>query len=266
MYTKDQIFEQLDEMNAPRDGIVVIHSSLKAIGEFEGRGEGLLEALIEYFTAEGGLLCIPTHTWGFLLSREIAMDMTTGETCIGTLPTLAAKHPNAHRSIHPTHSIAVFGDHEKAEELIKDDRYCNTPASPKSVMGKIYERGGHVLLIGVGHNRNTYIHCVEEILDVQNRLTSFEVPYKIKLKSGEIIEGMTRYHLAEGIQDVSAHYPKYEEAFKYFDIITHGLIGNAKSQLLSARAIKSVVELIRKRSGGIELMADDKPLDENYYM
>ncbi len=265
MYTKSDIHKQLKEMNAPQDSIVLVHSSLKAIGEVEGRGEGLLEALIEYFTANGGLLCIPTHTWAYLLCREISMDMQTNETCIGMLPTLAAGHPKAHRSIHPTHSIAVFGDDKRAEELIKDDRYCNSPASPKSSYGKIFDNGGHILLVGVGHNRNTYIHGVEEILDVKNRLSPHDVPFKIKLKSGEIIEGRTHYHLAEGIPDVSANYPKFEAAFRHHNIITDGFVGNAKTQLLPAKRIKEIVELIKKRSGGIELMADDKPLDESYY-
>ncbi len=32
------------------------------------------------------------------------------------------------------------------------------------------ERGGKILLLGVGHERNTFIHCVEEHLDVPDRL------------------------------------------------------------------------------------------------
>ena len=71
MFDRKTIFEQLQAMGAPRDSIVLIHSSLRAVGEVEGRGEGLLDILIEYFTAEGGLLCIPTHTWGNLSSVNV---------------------------------------------------------------------------------------------------------------------------------------------------------------------------------------------------
>lgn len=266
MFTKADIHKQLKEMNAPQDSIVLVHSSLKAVGEVEGRGEGLLEALIEYFTADGGLLCIPTHTWAYLLDRDIPMDMQTNETCIGMLPTLAAGHPKGHRSVHPTHSMVVFGDGKRAEELIKDDRYCNSPASPKSSYGKIYDNGGHILLVGVGHNRNTYIHCVEEILNVPNRLSPQDVPFKIRLKSGEIIEGRTHYHLAEGIPDVSANYPKYEPAFRHHGCITDGFVGNAKTQLLPAKKIKEVVELVYNRNGRNEVLADNFPLDEKLYI
>ena len=267
MFTKEQIHRQLKEMNAPQDSIILVHSSLKAVGEVEGRGEGLLEALIEYFTADGGLLCIPTHTWAYLLdTSRFAMDMTTNETCIGMLPTIAAGHPKGHRSIHPTHSMVVFGDDKRAEELIKDDSYCNSPASPKSSYGKIFDNGGHILLVGVGHNRNTYIHCVEEILDVKNRLSPHDAPFKIRLKSGEIFEGRTHYHLAEGIPDVSANYPKFEAAFRHHNIITDGFVGNAKTQLLPAKKIKEIVELIYARNEYKEFLADNSPIDEKLYI
>ncbi|MBQ2881922.1 MAG: AAC(3) family N-acetyltransferase [Clostridia bacterium] len=266
MFTKEQIHNQLKEMNAPQNKIVLAHSSLKAVGEVEGRGEGLLEALIEYFTADGGLFCVPTHTWAYLLDENrFSLDMLSNETCIGTLPNIAAGHPKAHRSAHPTHSIAVFGNDDLAEELIKEEQYCNSPASPKSAHGKIYDRDGYILLIGVGHNRNTYIHCVEEILNVPNRLSPHEVPTKIRLKSGEIYRGKTHYHLAEGIRDVSAHYPKYEPAFRHYNCITDGFVGNAKTQLVSARKIKDIIELIHQRSGDTDVLIDDKPLDEALY-
>ena len=65
MFTKHDIFAQLKDLGVPQNKPVTIHSSLKKIGEVEERGEGLLDALIEYVTAEGGLLCVPTHTQCF---------------------------------------------------------------------------------------------------------------------------------------------------------------------------------------------------------
>ena len=77
MYTKSQLFSQLKELGAPRDSIILMHTSLKAVGEVEGRGEGLLDALIEYFTADGGLFCVPTHTWKNLSDRSRpTLDLT----------------------------------------------------------------------------------------------------------------------------------------------------------------------------------------------
>ena len=141
MFTKNEIKAQLARMGAPKDSVVLVHSSLRAVGETEGRGEGLLEALIEYFTEDGGLLCIPTHTWANAGKEGvITLDLTQPKTCIGTLPDLAAAHPHGHRSLHPTHSMAVFG--KCAEEFIADEVECKTPAPPFGCYGKIFERGG----------------------------------------------------------------------------------------------------------------------------
>ena len=35
-YTKNDIFAQLDEMGARRDGIVMVHTSLRSVGQIEG--------------------------------------------------------------------------------------------------------------------------------------------------------------------------------------------------------------------------------------
>ena len=74
-----------------------------------------------------------------------------------------------------------------------------------------------------------------------------------------------RTHHADGIPGVSANYPKYEPAFRYYGAISDGMLGGAKVQLCDAKIMADVVKLIYERSGGTELMADDKPLDEKLY-
>ena len=271
MHTKESILSDLARMNAPRDKVVLVHTSLRAVGGIEGRGEAFLEALIEYFTADGGLLLIPTHTWASLGETDITLDMSSDKTCIGTLPSLAAVHPMAHRSLHPTHSMSVFdgktmsGEPGPAEDYIAGEIMVDTSTSPKGCYGRVYDMGGKILLIGVGHNRNTYIHSVEERLDVPNRLSVNYVPTKIRLKSGDVIERPIRHHHAEGIRDVSARYPKYEPAFRLHGAVEDGKIGSAAVQLCDARKMAEVVELVRVRSGGIELMGDEEPLDPKFY-
>lgn len=272
MYTKKDVFNSLREMGAPTDSVVLAHTSLRAVGDFEGRGEGFLEALIEYFTSDGGLLCIPTHTWANIEKLPLpTLDMRSPKTCIGTLPEIAARHPMAHRSLHPTHSMAVFdgktkaGEPGRAEDYIAGEVMVDTSTSPRGCYGKLYDVNGWVLLIGVVHNRDTYLHSVEERLGVPNRLSEDLIPTKIILESGDIIERPIHCHRAAGITDVSANYTKYEPAFRRYGAITDGVLGGAKAQLCSARIMCDVVKLVRERSGGIELMVDDSPLDEKYY-
>ncbi len=267
MTTKQQIYEQLRAMKAPQNSVVLMHTSLKAVGETEGRGEGLLDALIDYFTADGGLFCVPTHTWRNLITHTVpTMDMASDATCVGTFSSIALRHPGGHRSLHPSHSMVVFGDPEAAKAYIKPEETNPTQTGPTGCYGQLCERGGYVLLAGVGHNRNTYLHSVEEMMGTPNRLTDNPEPASIRLKSGEIIEHPLRCHQAKGIGDVSARFPKYEPAFRHHGCITDGFIGEAPAQLCDARKMRDVMMLITARSGGTELLADYEPLDEALYM
>lgn len=265
MFSKKDILRQLSEMHAPQNSVVLIHSSLKAIGETEGRGEGLLEALIEYFTADGGLLCIPTHTWANIDDpSKITLDLAEPQTCIGTLPLLAAKHPKAVRSLHPTHSMAVFG--KGAADFAKGEELQTTPANPSGCYGKIFDQDGYILLVGVGHQRNTYLHCVEEMLDVPNRLAAEARPATVRFKDGTVKTQQMHPHRAEGIGDVSLRYPKLEDAFRYYNCIVDGKIGNADAQLCSARGMKAVFEQVYIKNNREELFYTDMSLDPALYM
>lgn len=265
MFTKAEIIKQLSDMHAPRNSVVLMHSSLKAIGETEGRGEGLLEAFIEYFTADGGLLCIPTHTWAFLGdTSKITLDLCDPKSCIGTLPNLAAKHPQAVRSLHPTHSMVVFG--KDAAVFAAGEETMITPAHPNGCYGKIFARGGYIMLVGVGHNRNTYLHCVEEMLEVPNRLAVEPRTATVRYKDGHIEKQLIYPHDAIGLGDVSLRYPKFEDAFRYYNCIVDGKIGDADVQLCSARGMKAVMEQVYIKNNREELLWNDMPLDPALYM
>ena len=261
MLTKADLLKQLEKFSEARGRIVTIHTSLKAVGEIDGGGETLLSALIEYFTQDGGLLCIPTHTW----DSEV-YDLRQAQSCVGVLPRLAAAHPDALRTLHPTHSMAVFGDREKAEEFAKNEAFASTPASPDGCLGKLFEQDGYVLLIGVGQDKNTYLHCVEEILDTPNRLTDYKVEKSIIHEDGIEEKRCLYWFDEENFGDVSHYFPKFETPFRYFGCITDGTIGNASVQMCSARKMKEVVELIYKNNNMGELLDNDRPIDKNLYI
>ncbi len=265
MITKEQLKNQLTELNVPSNVPVIVHTSLKAVGEIEGGGETLLEVLIEHCTKNGGLLCIPTHTWAFAREEgRIALDLTKKETCVGTLPLLALSHPNAVRSLHPTHSMVVFGS--TAKEFVSGEEKFNTPAHANSCYGKIYKQNGAILLIGVGHERNTFIHCVDEILNIPNRFADETKRVKIKYESGETEEKQMYTHFAKGIgTSISAKFPKFAPAFEYHGATKKGKIGNAETILCSAVKIKETLETIYLRTKGIEILCDDVQMKEEYY-
>lgn len=259
VWKKEQLSKQLEAFRHIRGKIVTVHTSLKAVGEIEGGGETLLDALIDYFACDGGLLCIPTHTWD-----TDVYDRRCAHSCIGTLPRLAAAHPKAFRTLHPTHSMAVFGERERVERFIKDEATIDTPANPGGCLGKLFQADGFVLLIGVGQEKNTFLHCVEEMLNVPDRLTDYKVKKTIIHKDGTE-EKRHLYWFDDKIPDVSVYFPKFEAPFRHFGCICDGAIGNARVQICNARKMYAVMEKIYKNNQFGELLSDDAPIDEMLY-
>ena len=260
LLTKEQLVSQLEKFQHIKGKIVTVHTSLKAVGKIEGGGEVLLSALIDFFTQDGGLLCVPTHTWD-----SDVYDRRTTHSCIGVLPQLAAAHPDATRTLHPTHSMAVFGDREKVEHFINNEVIADTPANPRGCYGKLFAEDGYVLLIGVGQDKNTYLHCVEEMLDTPNRLTDYKVEKTIIHKDGSE-EKRFLYWFDDKIPDVSVYFPKFEEPFRHYGCIENGNIGNAKAELCSARKMYEVSERIYKNNCFGELLDNDLPIDKKLYL
>ncbi|MBQ2733088.1 MAG: AAC(3) family N-acetyltransferase [Clostridia bacterium] len=263
MYTRSDIIKQLTDMKAPRRSVVHIHSSLRSVGEVEGRGEGLLEALIEYFTAEGGILTFPTHTWINLLeNRHPTLDVLGDGSCVGMLSNLALSHPESRRTLHPTHSMAVFGKGDAADEFIACDNDVPTSTNPSGCYGKIYDSYGYILLVGVGHDRNTFLHCAEEMLGLPNRISTEPADVTVKHADGHIEERKLRYH----INDVHHRYPRYEKPFRYHGCIVDGFVGDAPAMLCDTVRMKQVLEMIYARAEGVDVLREtDGDIDEKLY-
>lgn len=262
-FTKKQILQQLKDMRTPQDKVVLVHISLKAVGSVEGRAQGLLDAFIEYFTEKGGVLCIPTHTWHNTFS-EIVLDKNDPVCCIGKFSEIAAKDKRGIRTSNPTHSMVLFGDSPCVQDILRAEEQIITPTAEEGAYGKLYD-GGYVLLIGVGQDKNTYLHSVEEKLEVPNRLSETPITMQIKHEDGRIQQREFYYIQPQGIGDVSTKFPKYEPAFRYYNGIVDGYIGRAKAQLCNAKILADTVELIRQNSLGIELLADENSLKEQWY-
>lgn len=264
MYTKQDIFEQLLKMGAPQDSVVMMHTALRTVGEVEGGGEGLLDAMIEYFTAKGGLFCVPTHTWGNWGKDRPMLDFSLAESNLGVFSRLAEKDARGVRTDNPTHSVVVFG--ERAEAFAAGDAYVDTPTSPESCYGKLYTEGGFVLLVGVGQCKNTYLHTVDEMLKLPNRMA--EKPDRVTVRYADGSECVRDWRMfdCDFSEDISHRFPKYEQAFRYHRAITDGFVGDAPAQLCDARAMKRVVEMIFKNAGGKDPLADEEPIAPALYV
>ena len=174
-YNKQQLKDQLESMGLKGDETILIHSSMKAIGAVDGGADTVLDAWMEYF--KDGLLLLPTHTWKTVNADNPVYNPYTTPSCVGLLTNMFMKRDGVIRSLHPTHSMSGYG--KNAAEYLAGEEYNNTPGG---CYDRLKEVGGKVLLVGVGHERNTYIHSVEEVLNVPNRLSDMPMELVIELQ------------------------------------------------------------------------------------
>ncbi|MFA6947797.1 MAG: AAC(3) family N-acetyltransferase [Eubacteriales bacterium] len=211
MYTKNDLLHDIEKSGLRPDDTVLIHSSMKAIGEVDGGADTVLDAFSEYMS--DGLLIFPAHTWKTITFENNLYDYRTEPSCVGILSNMFMKRPGVIRSLHPTHSVATLG--HDAEDYVSGEENRSTPCSYEGCWGKLYDRDAKILFLGCGVACNTYLHGVEERCDIPDRLTPYEKPYRIVLRDGSIITRLHRRHHSEFAKDgdVSVHYSKIMPSF-----------------------------------------------------
>lgn len=240
IYTKQMLKEQLSAMGLAPGDTVLVHSSMKAIGPVEGGPETVLDAFMEYFSE--GLLLFPTHTWAQMGKEHRLFDPRSEESCVGLLTNLFWKRPGVVRSLHPTHSLAAYG--RGACEYIQGEELCNTPCTPGGCYDRLRTVGGKILLLGVGHERNTFIHSVEEVLNVPNRLTAQPEVFYVKLPDGEKRRVFMRRHYNADQPHISEDFVKIDRAFLEKGAAKRIQFGNAFGTLCDAEGIFEIVRHI----------------------
>jgi aminoglycoside 3-N-acetyltransferase len=229
-------------MKADPKGILMVHVGYKSIGDVEGRGDAVLDALSEY--QRDGILLFPGHTWANIKRDENpVMDVRTTETCVGTLPELFRKRKGVHRSLHPTHSLCGLG--RGAQGFLEGDHLAVTPCGPKTAYYRMYERGAQILLIGVRFNRNTFIHCVEEMMAWPGRLSEDIHPLYVVDYGGEKIYTPQYRHCYDSLSPLFSLEDEMIEA----GAVTVGRFGDAECLLCDARLLADgIIAHMRGRS------------------
>jgi len=224
-------------------GTMLAHFSYTSLGEVEGGAETVIDAFVEYMS--DGLMVFPTHTWATVDARQPSYSVEHTACCTGIVPELARKRKDGFRSGHPTHSVVAFG--KDAESFVAGDELCNTPCARDSAWGRLLDRDATILLVGVGMNRNTFIHGIEEWLNVPNRLSKKTYMLSSNLGEGNTVQVLSRGHIGFP----SEQYPKVEEPLKKMGVIKESMIGDAKVIYHQGQAIHDALEPMLKNNPGL---------------
>ncbi|MGE4564728.1 MAG: AAC(3) family N-acetyltransferase [Victivallaceae bacterium] len=240
MITKAQLQKDLKKLGIKPTDTLLIHSSLKSIGDVEGGGEAVLDALIEYFDPAGGLLVLPTLSYNLNAEKPVYSVERT-PSIVGVLTELFRKRPGVIRSLHPTHSVAAAG--RDAASFVAGHETFDSPGHRNSPWGRLIDRKAKILFIGTGIGCNTFLHAVEEQFNPLLGMTEIpEMLYSVDA-GGKTVEVPSRRHN----NSHSRFYAKLEPVFDAAGILKRGKFGDANCHLLEAKATAELVtKLLQK--------------------
>jgi aminoglycoside 3-N-acetyltransferase len=233
MHTKQSLLSNLSAIGVDPDGTLMVHLSCKAVGGVEGRGDTILDALMEYM--RGGLLVLPSHTWRQVGAANPVMDVLYTPTCVGILTEMFRNREGVFRSLHPTHSVAATG--ADAQAFLSGEENIGTPCGKGGAHYKLWERDAQILLIGVNFARNTFVHGIEEWDGAAGAISQERSDlYVINYRGNRIYTPQSRHCHPIG----SETFTKLEPLAFSQGILTFGRFGDATTRLMRTAPLRAM--------------------------
>jgi aminoglycoside 3-N-acetyltransferase len=233
----DFLEAELEVLGVRAGATVMVHSSLSAFGAVAGGAQSVVRALRRRVGGSGTIV-VPTFTPVLsdpfpggvfddpqvVAARErVPVFHDAFPTTMGAVPNAVLAHPDRLRTNHPQASVAALG--QAAQEITADSPLAYA-LGKGSAFEKMYAMGAQILLLGVGHNRNSFLHHAESLIPGHRRkLRRF--PY--------MIERQKLWVEAHDVgDDNGTHFPRIGEEFRTTGMVGERLIGSAHCSLIDS--------------------------------
>ncbi len=221
---------------------LVVHSSYRAVGPVEAGPMGVLQALMQV-VGEEGALAMPT----FQDVPPEVFDLNDTKSDCGIVTEFFRKMPGVLRSLHPTHSVAVWG--RDAALIISAHEEGRTALGVDSPCDRLAQLGGKVLLLGVGQNRNPMVHVGEAHFGAPYLPVPFSSDFARPLKARNREGAVFTMRVLE-CPGCSENFDIVDARMEKEGWIISGKVGNASSTIMSGEhVIEAVCELLQEDPG-----------------
>ena len=168
-----RVVAQLHALGVEPGMVLLVHTSYRAVRPVEGGPLGLITALRSAL-GERGTLVMPS--WSDDDDTPFDPAATPVAADLGVTAELFRRLEGVRRSDHPFAFAALGPD----AEAITADPLPRPPHRLESPVGRVYQRDGSVLLLGVGHDADTTLHLAESLLRVP-----YGVPKHCTVRQGD---------------------------------------------------------------------------------
>jgi aminoglycoside 3-N-acetyltransferase len=164
------IAARLGDLGVEPGDAIFVHAGLRGALRVEGASarekvDTVLDGLAR--SVPGGLLAMPTFTYSFCNGEDFDVDETP--STVGALSERFRRLDGVRRTADPLFSSAIRGDvparwEEPLFALGDKDAF-----GPGSVFALLRERRAKIVFLGVGFGFATFVHHIEQVLDVPYR-------------------------------------------------------------------------------------------------
>lgn len=170
------LLEQLDVLGV--EGDVLLHASLSNIGQFDCPPPQIAAALAQRLMGTSGTLLVPALSYNTTMKEYLdtvaGFDVRNAPNAMGAISSILMQRPDAHRSVHPSHSVVAMG--ARATYYVQAHESDPTPFGLNSPYHKLTMAKGSIVMLGVGLNSVTNFHVIEDLLGTA-------MPVKVYLSS-----------------------------------------------------------------------------------
>jgi len=257
--TVRSLVRDLEALGLGTGDLVLMHSSLRALGWVVGGAEAVVEAVVTVLSPSGTLVVpsfstgrteparwqhppVPEQWWQVIRDEMPAYDPAVSSTRqMGAIADCVLRWPGTLRSGHPHLSFAAFGP--LARELT-DPHPLSMGVGDTSPLGRLYDLDAYVLLLGVGHANNTSLHLAEHRASWPGRRTYTE-------GAAMTVDGRREWVAFEDLLTDDSDFPAIGEAYEAAGgAVTAGRVGAGPALLMRQRPLVdfAVAEIERRRA------------------
>ena len=222
--TSDAIAGQLRALGVRSGGVLLVHTSFRAVRPVDGGPLGLIDAL-QRALGETGTLVMPTMTDG----DSVYDPATTPSSGMGITAELFWRQHGVVRSTHPGGSFAATGRHAVH---ICAPQPLSPPHGPDSPVGRVHDLSGQVLLLGVGHSENTTIHLAESLAGV---------PYSVSHPCVVLIDGEAKEIAIAETDHCCERFRLVDDWLRQQGRQREGVVGRAHARLVESQDVVQAV-------------------------